>query len=53
MLKYSFLSVLCYDTITGKSELINALLGRPALATSAFRQSTRRVRAVKGSVAGA
>lgn len=37
----------------GKSELINSLMGRPVLSTSAFRDSTRRVRVVKGNVAGA
>ncbi|WIA36062.1 hypothetical protein OEZ86_007418 [Tetradesmus obliquus] len=39
-------------TGTGKSELINSLMGRPVLSTSAFRDSTRRVRVVKGNVAG-
>jgi hypothetical protein len=37
----------------GKSELINSLLGRPVLSTSAFRDATKRIRVVKGSVAGA
>lgn len=36
----------------GKSELINALLGRPALATNAFRESTRSIKVVKGRIAG-
>jgi ribosome biogenesis GTPase A len=36
----------------GKSELINSLLGRPVLSTSAFRDSTKRIRVVKGNVAG-
>jgi hypothetical protein len=44
---------LCYITPAGKSELINSLLGRPVLSTSAFRDATKRIRVVKGNVAGA
>eukprot|EP00775_Hariotina_reticulata_P001040 gene1040-1378_t len=39
-------------TGTGKSELINGLLGRRVLSTSAFKEATRRIRVVKGNVAG-
>jgi len=37
---------------SGKSELINALLGRPVLPTNAFRESTKRIKVVKGRIAG-
>jgi len=37
---------------TGKSELINALLERPAAKTSAFGEATKRVRVVRGMVHG-
>jgi GTPase Era involved in 16S rRNA processing len=40
------------NPLAGKSELINSLLGRPVLSTSAFKESTRRIRSVKGNVAG-
>ncbi len=39
-------------TGTGKSELINSLLERPAARTNAFSESTKRVRVVKGYVHG-
>lgn len=39
-------------TGTGKSELINRMLDRPAAATSAFGDATKRVRVVKGRVHG-
>ncbi len=37
---------------TGKSELINAMLERPAARTSAFSDATRRVRVVRGNYHG-
>lgn len=39
-------------TGTGKSELINSLLERPAAKTNAFGESTKRVRVVRGTVNG-
>lgn len=39
-------------TGTGKSELINRVLDKPVLGTSAFRDSTKRIRIVKGLVSG-
>ncbi|KAI8472281.1 MAG: hypothetical protein J3K34DRAFT_519900 [Monoraphidium minutum] len=39
-------------TGTGKSELANTLLGRPAARTSAFRETTKSVRVLRGDVRG-
>lgn len=39
-------------TGTGKSELINRMLERPAAATSPFARGTRRVRTIKARVHG-
>jgi hypothetical protein len=44
--------VCVFLTGTGKSELINSILGRPAARTSAFRDSTKSVKVVRGSVHG-
>ncbi|KIY94001.1 Translocase of chloroplast 90 [Monoraphidium neglectum] len=39
-------------TGTGKSELANTLLERPAIRTNAFREATKKIRVVKGDVRG-
>ena len=37
---------------TGKSELINALLERPAARTSAFTEATKSIKVIRGSYHG-